>query len=166
MNKYSQIIKFLSTILLIIPLYKCGTYSYISEFRVTTVSINNFKNHVKTLSSTINYDITEKLQEKINNQEDLELVEKEGEIKIDGEITNYRSYPFSIGQNNVVYLNRLELKMKVKLSHINDGTNIKNISAFVDYDAKLNMGSVRDSLNAILTDRVVENIYNEFFIRW
>ncbi len=146
----------------------CGIYGYTSEMRVYTVSVSRIKNNIKTHSSTINYEITNRLEDKISKQYDLELASKDTDYQLSGSITNYSIQPFSIGANDEVYLNRITLKMDVHLLDQleNSQTVSKKVVIFTDYDAKQNFGAIRDSINNILAKKAAEEIYNELFLRW
>jgi hypothetical protein len=148
----------------------CGIYGYTSEMRVYTVSVSRIKNNIKTHSSTINYEITNRLEDKISKQYDLELASKGADYQLSGSIEDYFIQPFSIGANEKAYLNRVTLKMDVHLLDQleNYRTANKNIVVFTDYNynAKRNFGEIKDSINNILAKKAAEEIYNELFLRW
>lgn len=154
-------------IILSLGLVGCGIYSYTSEMRVNTISVSRIKNNIKTHSPTIDYEITSRLEDKFSKQYDLELVDKNGDYQISGSITSYSIEPFSIGANNVVYLNRVNMEISVQLfdRFENRTTTRKKIIVFSDYDSKWNFGKIKDSINNILTEKAAEEIYNELFLR-
>jgi len=147
---------------------KCGIYNHTSGFEVHSISVTRIQNNIKTHSATIDYEITQKLEEKLNQQADLELVGKDGDLKMSGSITDYFVKPISIGANEKAYLNRVTIKLQIKLINQLEQNKItnKNISAFVDYNAQHNFGDVKDSLNNILAIKVAEEIYNQFYRSW
>lgn len=146
----------------------CGIYSYTGDIYATTVSVDNIKNHVKTLSPDINFQISEKLKRKLNQQPGLMVVEDNSNLKIEGAIKDLNISPFSIGANNVVYINRVTLKISIIAinNDSNEKTSEKDIVAFADYDAKQNFGKINDSIYNLLSSRIVEEIYNELFLKW
>ena len=147
---------------------RCGIYSNTSEMSTNSISISRIQNNTKTHSPTIDYEITKKLEDKLSQQVDLQLVEKEGDLEMSGSITDYSVKPFSIGANKIVYQNRVTIKLEIKLiNQLEQGKIIqKSISTFIDYNAQRNFGTVKDSLNNLLAIKIAEEIYNQFHNSW
>ncbi len=163
-------IKLITLILFTLFLLKCGIYGYTSQcsfHETSTISVSKIKNNIKTHSPSIDYEITEKLQEKLSRQEDLELVKKDGFLQFSGSIVNYNIKPVYVGSNNEPSRNRVRITLNLSLLSQVENNKITNeiIAAFVDYNANLNFGQVKDSLNNILSIKVANEIYNKFFIR-
>ncbi len=158
--------KALLILLLTFSLPRCGLY-YQTDSRATThsISISRIQNNIKAHSATIDYVLTQKLEDYLKQQMYLELTNKDADFEISGSISNYTIEPFSIGANDKVYLNRVTLKLRIYLiNHCkNDKFTYKNITVFADYDAQKNFGEVKDSINNVLSEKAAEETYNKFF---
>jgi len=155
-------------LLIIVNLLSCGLYRYTSEFKTYTVSASTIQNHVKTLSPDINFQITEKIKTKVNQDPGLKVVEDNPDFQLDGLIKEMNISPFSVGVDNTPYINRVRIiiEMTMRNNLTKEKITKNNLEAFVDYDAKQNFGEIKDSLYNILSDRIADEIYSEFFQNW
>jgi hypothetical protein len=146
----------------------CHLYRYTDNYRRPTVSVGNFENKVQIMSADINYNITEKIKDKVRKDPYLKFVTDSGTIQLEGSIKSYTIKPISIGPNQKALLNRVEILVDAKRisAHEHEQIMKKDLNAFVDYDANLNYGTIRDSINDLLTERMADQIYYEFFMRW
>ena len=158
-------------VMLLIPFWVgCGIYSYpTTSFNSTySIEITRIKNDIRTHSSSIDYEITKKLEDRVNEHPNLNLTNKDGDYHLSGSITNYTIKAFSIGANEEVYLNRVTLQLSLKLLNQLESNKVtqRKITVFTDYNAKRNFGIVKDSINTILAKKASEEAFSDFFLSW
>jgi len=164
--KYLAIV---TTLLFIIYFDSCGIYGHKSESRAYSIKIDLIENPKNLISSELNYKLAEKLKDKMRNQEDFYLVEdKEADFIITGKITDYQTKPFAIDANEIVRINRASLSINISLQSNIDGVKItnKNCKMYVDFGASQNYFAIQDSLNQVLSTKMVDEIYYQLFMEW
>jgi hypothetical protein len=65
-------------------------------------------------------------------------------------------------------INRVSLSIDISLlSNIEEGKiTIKNCKTFADFDAKQNFRVIQDSINEVLSTKIVDEIYYQLFMGW
>jgi hypothetical protein len=158
-----------SALLFIISICSCGIYGRAGESRTYTIKVGSIENQKNIISTELNYQISEKLKDKLRNQADFYLVDsKTSDYKICGKIADYQIRPFVIGSNEMASINRVGLFIDISLhNNIEEGkTTIKNCKTFVDFDAKQNFGEIEDSITEILSSKMADEVYYQLFMGW
>jgi hypothetical protein len=111
---------------------------------------------------------TEALKDRINAQTKLRIVQQNGDIQYEGEITNYQVSPQSIQGNQTSALNRLSITVHVK--YVNTKTPSmsfdKNFTQFSDYESSKTLSSVEDDLVKDIVDKLSQDIFNASLVNW
>ena len=149
----------------------CGIYSFsgasISN-DVKNVSINTFENIASLAPTTLSNLITEALKDKFLSETRLSLVNNDGDLMFNGQITNYNINPIAIQANETASKNRLSITVKVNFINNIDKDNSfnKTFSRYVDYESSINFTSIEESLNEEIISQLIEDIFNEAFTNW
>ncbi|MFH0757519.1 MAG: LptE family protein [Bacteroidota bacterium] len=135
---------------------------------VKTISINNFPNKAMLVVPTLSRNLTEALQNYFTSQTNLILVDRNGDLTLEGSITGYAVQPQAISGNEVAQLNRLTITVQVKFTNkFDEKQNFEsNFSRYLDYPSSQNLISVQDNLIAEINDQLVQDIFNKAVVNW
>jgi hypothetical protein len=137
---------------------------------VRTVSIPNFPNNAPLVIPTLSRTITDALRDYFTSQTNLILVDRGGDLNLEGSITQYVVQPVAIQGNETAAMNRLIITVSVKFSNKTDpkqnwDTPVQ-FSRYQDYSSSLELFSVQESLIAGITEQLVTDIFNKAVVNW
>jgi outer membrane lipopolysaccharide assembly protein LptE/RlpB len=134
-----------------------------------TYQVNYFQNTAELIEPGIERDFTLALQDLIQNQTNLNLVDRGGDLIYEGEIVDFRIAPMTATADQRAAQNRLTLAVNVRFTHTrNDKDSFeKRFSFFHDYPANEQMigGRLRTALEEIF-ERITQDIFNESLAKW
>jgi len=101
-------------------------------------------------------------------QTNLNLINEDADLNFIGSIENYEIKPISLKANETTSQNRLSITVKVK--YINNVSNQYNyetsFTRYSDFDGLSNLSDVEIELVELITDQLVEDIFNKAVINW
>lgn len=134
-----------------------------------TFQVNFFQNVAELIEPGIELDFTRQLQDLIQNQTNLSLVDRGGDLIYEGEIVDFRITPMTATADQRAAENRLTVAVNVRFIHTrNDKESFeRRFSFFHDYPANEQMiGSrLRAALDEIY-ERIIQDIFNESLAKW
>jgi len=135
---------------------------------VKTVSIDNFPNKALLVVPTLSRDFTEALQNYFTSQTNLILVDRDGDLHLEGAITGYAVQPVAIQGDETAALNRLTITVKVEFTNkFDDKQNFESTFArYLDYSSTQNLVTVQDPLIHEINEQLVEDIFNKAVVNW
>ncbi|MBE0646966.1 MAG: LptE family protein [Bacteroidales bacterium] len=135
---------------------------------VKTISIENFPNKAMLVVPTLSRDITEALQNYFTSQTNLILVDRNGDLHLEGSITGYSVQPQAISGNEVAQLNRLTITVEVKFTNkFDEKQNFESkFSRYLDYPSSQNLVAVQDGLISEINEQLVQDIFNKAVVNW
>lgn len=135
---------------------------------VKTISIGYFQNKALLVVPTLSRNLTEALQNYFTSQTNLILVDRNGDLNLEGSITGYAVQPQAISGNEVAQLNRLTITVQVKFTNkFDEKQNFEsNFSRYLDYPSSQNLVSVQDDLITEINDQLVQDIFNKAVVNW
>ena len=135
---------------------------------VKTVSIANFPNNASLVVPTLSRTITDALRDYFTSQTNLNLVNRSGDLSLDGSITQYVVVPVAIQGNETAALNRLTIGVNVKFTNKTDPKQNweYTFSKYRDYSSSFNLSSVQEGLIKEITDDLVQDIFNKAVVNW
>lgn len=135
---------------------------------VKTVSIANFPNNAGLVVPTLSRTITDALRDYFTSQTNLNLVERSGDLNLEGTITQYAVQPVAIQGNETAALNRLTIIVSVKFTNKTDTKQNweTTFSRYRDYSSTFNLSSVQEGLIKEITDDLVQDIFNKAVVNW
>ena len=133
-----------------------------------TVSIAYFPNNAPMVAPTLSSTLTSSLQDKFARQTKLQIVEENGDLAFEGEITNYATAPAAVTAAETVARNRLTITVRVKYTSLYEPTlnYNKSFQAFAEYDASTLLQTVEDQLINEIVEQLVEDIFNAAVSNW
>ena len=159
------------TILILFFLVSCSVkYNFTGTGKINakTFQVNYFQNNAEIVEVGIERTFTQKLQNTIQNQTNLDLVPSGGDLLYEGEIVEYRITPMASNANQQSSQNRMTITINVRYSSKNseDDNFEKRFSFFHDYDANLLPSAVLNEALEIIYERITLDIFNESLAKW
>ena len=135
---------------------------------VKTVSIANLPNNAGIVVPTLSRSFTDALRNYFTSQTNLVLVDRGGDLVIDGSIIQYVVQPVAIQGNETAAMNRLTIGVSIKFSNKTDPKQTweNTFSRYRDYSSTFNLSSVQDGLIKEITDDLVQDIFNKAVVNW
>jgi hypothetical protein len=159
------------TILTLFFLVSCNVkYNFTGTGKINakTFQVNYFQNNAEIVEVGIERTFTQKLQNTIQNQTNLDLVPSGGDLLYEGEIVEYRITPMASNANQQSSQNRMTITINVRYSSKNSEEDNfeKRFSFFHDYDANLLPSAVLNEALEIIYERITLDIFNESLAKW
>ena len=159
------------TILTLLLLVSCNVkYNFTGTGKINakTFQVNYFQNNAEIVEVGIERTFTQKLQNTIQNQTNLDLVTSGGDLLYEGEIVEYRITPMASNANQQSSQNRMTITINVRYSSKNseDDNFEKRFSFYHDYDANLLPSVVLNEALEIIYERITQDIFNESLAKW
>ncbi len=168
--------KFVTFIILSILLTSCwpssvsfnDTGSIPPEWQYFTLS--NLENNAT--NSPINFSgfLSDKIRDGIQNNTRLKLSnnKNDGEIRLEGAITNYNITPVAIQIGDNVAKNRLTVNCNIKINVIKPKEMEMTVtsSRFVDYPTEKNFSEIESDLNEQISQQIVQDVINKILSNW
>ncbi len=136
---------------------------------VKTFSVQFFPNRAPLVNPNLSNQFTEALKEKFRGQTTLdEIVDGEGHLNFDGEITGYRTQALDVTANDISATNRLTVTIKVRFVNEIEPDNDfdKSFTAFRDFDSTSQLSDVEEGLVEEILEDIVDDIYNAAVVNW
>ncbi len=166
--------KYLKYILLIFIAFginSCSVYNFTGTGKIDakTYQVNYFQNNAPLIEPGIERTFTQKLQNLIQNQTNLNLVNSGGDLLYEGEIVDYRITPTTATADITAAQNRLTITINVRFTNKNKETDNfeKKFSFFYNYSGtdQLVGSKLTEALDEIF-ERITQDIFNESLAKW
>ncbi len=154
----------------------CGIYSFTGASipaGTKTFQVNYFENKAgnrpgSTIEPGLDRDFTIALQDLILNRTNLNLVNDQGDLIYEGEITKYSVSPMSATAEIKAAQNRLEISIALRyFNKIKEEDDFKKTySFFYDFPADQQVYDVKDTAHKEIFDRITQDIFNETLAKW
>ena len=170
MKNIKYLIVFFSTIFLI---QSCGIYSFteadIDYTTTKTFQVNYFQNNALIVEPGIDREFTILLQDLILNQTSLDLVNNNGDLVYEGEITEYYIAPITATSQSTAAQNRLTISVNVRFYNTKNADKDleQRFSFYFDYpgSTQLTGSKLDDAINTIF-ERITQDIFNATLANW
>lgn len=135
---------------------------------VKTISVLYFQNRANLVQPGLSQYITDELQDKCRAQTNLEFIRDNGDVIFEGEISDYRTEPLTVGANAQAAMNRFTIKVKVKFTNTIDPdfSYEQTFSRYEDYNSTLELSAVEQELSESIVEQLIEDIFNKAFVNW
>ena len=142
--------------------------SSIDYSKVKTVSITDFPNRAEYVYAPMATEFNQKLKDMFIQQTRLQLVNSNGDLEIDGEITGYNQYNEAVAADG--YSSKVKVTMTVNVRFVNNTNHEEDFeqqfSAFQTYDSSLLLTDVQDDLITKMIKDITEQIFNATVANW
>ena len=135
---------------------------------VKTVSILYFPNNATLVVPTLSQTLTDAMRDYFTSHTRLSLVERNGDINIEGSITAYSVQPVAIQGNETAAMNRLTITISVKFTNRTDENQDfeSTFSRYQDYPSTKDLSVVQDELIILINDQLIQDVFNKAVVNW
>jgi hypothetical protein len=157
--------------ILAISIQSCWKYSFtgVNDLKAQTFQVNYFQNNSALIEPGLDRDFTQALQDLIVNQSSLSLVNSNGDLVYEGEITEYRISPTTATSDNRAAQNRLTISVQVRFYDKGnpDEDLDQRFSFFYDYPGSSQLiGSQKTIAHEEIFERITQDIFNATLAKW
>jgi len=150
---------------------KLGGYSFTGadiDANIKTITIEYFPNRASLVQPDLSNMFTEALKDKFVSQTNLQLVNYNGDLIFEGEITNYDISPQAFQANETSALTRLTITIRVKYTNTVETSKSfdSSFSRYADFESSQNLSSVESDLMKQICDELVVDIFNKSVANW
>jgi len=155
----------------ILLLQGCSVYSFTGASippEAKTISIQYFPNKAQLVEPTLSPFFTDKLRDQFTRQTNLEMIDRNGDLAIEGEITDYKTTPVAIQGDQTSALNRLSITVNVRFVNVYepDKNFEQKFTSFLDYASDADYNAIKDELFEGVTEMLTTDIFNKAVINW
>ena len=143
--------------------------SSIDYSKVHTMQIVDFQNHADYVYGPLATTLNDQMKDLFMRQTRLSLVNSNGDIVIEGEITGYNQFNEAIDASG--YSSKVRLTLTVNVSYTNNTNHEEDFenrtfTAFQTYDATQLLTAVQDQLIEVMVKDISEQIFNSTVANW
>ena len=162
--------KYILYILLAFTAISCGIYNFTggSTGDAKTFQVNFFRNDAPLVEPGLDRDFTIALQDLINNQTNLSLTDRNGDLVYEGEIVEFNITPMTATAGQTAAQNRVTIGVNVRFTnHKEDKKDLeKRFSFYYDYPAATQFNSVKGEAIPQIFERITQDIFNASLADW
>jgi hypothetical protein len=152
-------------------LSSCGIYSFSGTSiasDVSTITIYSFENRAMRVNPALSNTLTENLKEKFRRLTKLKLLNEDGDLIIDGQITGYETASIAVTAQEVAAQNRLTITIKITFTNVKyPKENFdRSFVAFEDYPSTSSLDAVEARLVESIVEKLTEEIFNATVANW
>ena len=136
---------------------------------IKTITIGYFPNKASIVVPTLSRDLTESLRDYFTSQTSLVLVERNGDLILEGTVTGYEpGKPVAIQGNETAALNRMTITVSVKFINRKDEKQNyeQSFSRYLDYSSTQPLSLVQNTLIEEINKQLVQDIFNKSVVNW
>jgi len=158
-------------ILIVVTFNSCSVYNFTGTGKIDakTFQVNYFLNNSELVQPGIERTFTNRLQDLIQNQTNLNLTNTGGDLVYEGEITDFRVTPMTATADQRAAQNRLTITIQVRFTNKNKEADDfdKRFSFFHDYTGSDQLiGAPLTEALDIIFERITLDIFNESLAKW
>ncbi|NPD45828.1 MULTISPECIES: LptE family protein [unclassified Lentimicrobium] len=156
---------------LMVGISSCVSYSFTGASippEAKTISIQYIDNQASFVVPTLSESLTTEIKDRFSSQTSLVLVRNNGDLQIEGFITDYSTSPQAVTSNEQAALNRLNISVKIKFTNLiePDKNYETTFSRYNDYPSSQDLNSVQDAQIEIINEMLVDDIFNKAVVNW
>ncbi|MDR0738022.1 MAG: LPS assembly lipoprotein LptE [Prevotellaceae bacterium] len=135
---------------------------------VKSVSIAYINNMAPIVYPSLSNTLTEALKDKFTRNTRLDLIDEEGDLQFEGEVTNYDVTSMAVQANEVAATNRLTITVKIRFTNNVDEKQSydKSFSAYEDFASERTLDEVQGELVDTIVEKLIEDIFNNAVANW
>lgn len=169
-----KLIRIVLPLALLVMTVSCGLkvkYSFTGAsipVEAKTISIATFQNRASLVQPGLNQRVTDALIDMCRAQTNLGIVASGGDLSFEGDITDYKTQPLTVGGNEQAAMNRFSVSVRIKYvnSFNSDNSYEQTFTRYQDYDSSLDLSAVEATLVEEIVKMLIEDIFNRAFVNW
>lgn len=170
-KKHINLNKFVVLVIVSMLISSCGIYSFTGASvppEAKTVSVQYFPNRALLIEPTLSPVFTNILRDMFTSQTNLEMVERNGDLAIEGEIVGYKITPVAIQADQTAAQNRLTIVINARFTNKfePDKDYETKFTQFYDYESTIDLNSIKEQLIIELSTNLAQDIFDKAVINW
>jgi len=158
-------------VMMVMGLSSCGVYSFTGASippEAKTVSVQYFSNHALLVEPTLSPIFTDALRDKFTGQTNLAMLERNGDLAMEGSIVEYKTTPVAIQGDQTSALNRLTITIEVRFTNKYEPEKDfdTKFTQFIDYPSGTDYNAAKTDLIDQITEMLADDIFNKAVINW
>lgn len=147
--------------------YKFNSSS-IDYTKTKTITIADFPIRASYVWAPMQTIFNEQLKDLFSTHTRLEQVTRNGDLKIEGEITQYNQRNKSVSSEGYSALTELSMTVNVRFTNnVNHDEDFEqSFTATASYDSRLSLNSVQEELVTGMVEDITEQIFNATVANW
>lgn len=135
---------------------------------VKTISVSDFPIRAALVYPPLADVFTNSLKDAYTQQTALQMVDANGDLQVEGEITGYDLTPQAVGTDAYATQTRLTITVKVRFTNTKEPQYDfdRTFSAYQDFSSTQMLTDVQDQLIETITDELVDLIFNATVANW
>lgn len=170
----AKLIRIILPTLLLFMAASCGVkvgYSFTGAsipVEAKTISIATFQNRASLVQPGLNQRVTDALIDLCRAQTNLGIVSSGGDLSFEGDITDYKTQPLTVGGDEQAAMNRFSISLRVKYVNTFNADNSyeQTFTRYQDYDSSLDLSAVEATLVEEIVKMLIEDVFNRAFVNW
>lgn len=136
--------------------------------KTRTISIRSFPNQATLVYPQLAPMFNETLRDLYSRQTRLRQVTDNGDLMIEGEITDYSITPMSVGEDGISKETRLSITVNVRFANkANPEKDFeRKFSAFQNFSNAQTLNQVQEELCQTIVNEITETIFNQTVADW
>lgn len=136
--------------------------------KVKTITIKDFPNQAPLVYPPLSQVFTEELKDMYIRQTRLQLVNNNGDLELEGEITGYDLTPMAVKEDAFASQTKLTVTVRVRYSNrvTPEDDFEQSFSAYREFDATQMLQAVQDQLCKEIVEELTDQIYNATVANW
>ncbi len=164
-------LKYLLLLTIALGINSCSVYNFTGTGKIDakTFQVNYFQNNAPLIEPGIERTFTQRLQNLIQNQTNLNLVSTGGDLIYEGEIVDYRISPTTATADQRAAESRLSITVNVRFSNKNKEADTfeKKFNFFYNFSGTEQLvGSRLTTALDEIFERITQDIFNESLAKW
>ena len=133
-----------------------------------SISIADFPNNAAMVNPTLSNLLSESIRDIYRRQTRLEVMNKGGDLELEGEIVGYDITQGAISANSYASESKLTIRVTVHFTNNSypEESFDKTYTVFRTFDASSLLSDVQDELCSYMVTEIAENIYNDTVAKW
>lgn len=133
-----------------------------------SISVADFPNNAALVYPPLSNDLSEIIRDQYQRQTRLQLLPKNGDLELEGEIIGYQLTPMSIAADSYSAETKLTLTVRVRfINNVRPEESFeKTYSAYQTFDSSRLLTDVQEELCQTMIKEIAESIYNDTVAKW
>lgn len=170
-RKHINLYTFIVIVIISMTISSCGVYSFTGASvppEAKTVSVQYFPNRALLIEPTLSPVFTNILRDMFTSQTNLEMVERNGDLAIEGEIVGYKITPVAIQADQTAAQNRLTIDINARFTNKfePDKDYETKFTQFYDYPSTDDLNTIKEQLIEELSTNLAQDIFDKAVINW
>lgn len=168
-SRYNSVPGIMILTSLLLMFSACYSFKGISiPENVNTFYVETTQTRASAVPATFPVNFTENLKNKIRNESRLKYTETDPDVEFVPTIQGFQVLAIAPKPGESAAINRLEVNIQIEyINNKNEKDNWKqNFRHFADFPASENLLNVQDELLKIISEQLLEDIFNKAFTNW